>query len=148
MKLRYFVLDGSGQLHKARQAAVRRLLADEIDAGAFNTGDTHELKLVTVVCDAVLLPRRVFLLRVPLTGGRFTAPDKLALRAFACPECVTPGEAVRHQLTGWPRDLLRQLAVALDVPVAGLDERLDIGGPVLMAAVTGLPIRRTLDRLG
>ncbi len=87
-------------------------------------------------------------LRCGLTDGRLTAADRLVLRAFACPDCVTPGEAVRHHLSGWPADLIRQLAVAMDVPAAGLDEVLDVGGPVLELAVPGLPARRAPDRLG
>ncbi len=147
MKLRYLVLDGSGQLRKARRAAVRAFLDGQLGAEHFWSGDGRELKLVTVVCDDALLPRHVYLLRVRLSDGRFTAADRLVLRAFACPDCVTPAEAVRHHLNGWPADLIHQLAVVLDVPAAGLDEALDVGGPVLEAAVTGLPPRRTPDRL-
>lgn len=147
MKLRYFVLDDSGQLRKAPQAAVRAFLDGQLGAEHFRAGDGRELRLVTAVCDDALLPRHVYLLRVPLTTGRFTSDDRVVLKAFACPDCVTPGEAVRHHLNGWPADLIRQLAVAMDVPAAGLDAILDVGGPVLESAVTGLPVRRTLDRL-
>ncbi|MBN9521004.1 hypothetical protein J0H58_21195 [bacterium] len=148
MKYRYLVLDGSGQLRKARQAAIRAFLDGQLGAEHFRASDGRELKLVTVVCDDALLPRQVYLLRLPLSDGRYTSADRLVLRAFACPECVTPGEAVRHHLNGWPGDLIRQLAVAMDVPAAGLDKLLDVGGPVLESAVTGLPARRTPDRLG
>lgn len=148
MLLRYFILDGTGQLRKARQRDVRALLRGRLGAAHFWTGDDRELELVTVVCDGDLVPCRVYLLRVPLTGGRFTPEDTLVLRAFVCPDCVTPGEAVRHHLTGWPRDLIRQLAVALDVPAVGLDALLDIGGPVLVSAVTGLTVRQAARRMG
>ncbi|HEX4611685.1 MAG TPA: hypothetical protein VH092_26045 [Urbifossiella sp.] len=145
MKLRFFVVDDCGQLRKARQTAIRSLLAGRVGAEVFQTGDTRELKLVSVVCDDALLPRRISLLRMPLTDGRFTDGDELVLRAFARPDCVTPDEAVRHHLTGWPRDLIRQMAVALDVPAAGLDALLDVGGPVLAAAVSGLSLRRAAE---
>ena len=147
MKLRYFALDGSAQLRKAPGAAVRAFLDGQLGAAHFRTGSDRELGLVTAVCGDDLVPRQMYLLRVPLTGGRFTPADRLVLSAFARPECVTPAEAVAHHNCGWPRDLVRQLAVALDVPAAGLDDILDVGGPVLVSAVTGLPVRRVVDRL-
>ena len=147
MKLRYFVLDATGQLRKARSAAVRALLDGQLGTEHFRAGGGRELGLVTAVCGDDLVPRDIYLLYVPVTKGRHTAADNLTLRAFADPECVTPAEAVAHHAGGWPRDLIRQLAVALDVPAAGLDDVLDVGGPVLVAAVTGLPVRRVLDRL-
>lgn len=69
------------------------------------------------------------------------------LQAFARPECVTPREAVRHHTEGWPPDFFRQLAVALDVPVARLDVPLGVGGPLVAglrrrAAQAGLRFRR------
>jgi hypothetical protein len=81
----------------------------------------------------------MYLLRVPLTEGRFTAEDRLTLLAFSTPDCVTPAEAARHHTEGWPRDLFRQLAVALDVPAAALRVPLGIGGPALVAAGRGTP---------
>src|SRR4051812_8593284 len=117
MKLRYFVLDGSGQLRKAPGAAVRAFLDGQLGAAHFRSKNGRELGLATAVCDDDLIPRQMYLLRIPLTGGRFTSADSLVLRAFADPECVTPVEAVAHHAGGWPGDLIRQLAVALDVPV-------------------------------
>ena len=76
MKLRYLVLDGAGQLRKAPRAAVRAFLDGQLGAEHFRAGGGRELKLVTVACDDALLPRHVYLLRVPLTGGRFTPADR------------------------------------------------------------------------
>jgi hypothetical protein len=115
---------------------------------AFDPGLARELALVSVVCDDDLMPERVYLLRVPLTKGTFTPADRLVLRAFTQPDCVTPDEAVRHHLSGWPSDLIRQLAVAIDVPVAGLGEILDVGGPALVSALTGVSIGRAVRKLG
>lgn len=147
MKIRHFVLDEYAQLRKFGRRAVHEILAGRVCAKAFDPAISHELSLVSVVCDD-LMPVSAFLLRVPLTEGTFTPNDRLALRAFTQPACVTPAEAVRHHLTGWPTDLLRQLAVALDVPVAGLDSILDVGGPALVSALTGVSIGRAVRRLG
>ena len=96
---------------------------------------------MSVVCDDDLIPESVYLLRLPLTGGNFTFEDYLVLKAFVSPDCVTPAEAARHHTEGWPADFFRQLAVALDVPVAGLNVPLGVGGPLLSVALRGTPLR-------
>lgn len=148
MKIRHFVLDAHAQLRKLGRRAVHEILAGRISTLAFNPGLVRELALVSVVCDDDLIPEHAYLLRVPLTDGTFTPADRLVLRAFTRPDCVTPDEAVRHHLSGWPGDLIRQLAVALDVPVAGLDAILDVGGPALVSALTGVSIGQAVRRLG
>lgn len=137
MLLRYFIIDGHGQLRKASQAGVKALWQGRQGADALGGSPGRELRLVSVLCDTDLLPQRVYLLRLPLTAGRFTPEDRLVLRAFTTPDCVTPGEAFRHHSEGWPPDLFRQLAVALDVPVKGLHVPLGVGGPLLVAAARG-----------
>ena len=144
MKIRHFVLDSHAQLRKFSREAVHEILAGRVSARAFDPGLGREMAMVTVVCDDDLIPESASLLRLPLTDGTFTAADRLVLRAFTRPDCVTPEEAVRHHLTGWPSDLLRQLAVALDVPVAGLDAVLDVGGPALVAALKGVSVKRAM----
>jgi hypothetical protein len=134
MRLRYFVIDGQGQLRKASQAGVKALWRGCRGADALGCPGGSELRLVSVLCDDALLPQRVYVLRLPLTKGRFTPEDNLALKAFSTPEYVTPGEALSHHTAGWPRDFFRQLAVALDVPVVALHVPLGIGGPLLVAA--------------
>jgi hypothetical protein len=134
MKLRYFVVDAAMQLRKASQASVRGLWQGRRGAEALGCPSGKELRLVSVVCGDGLLPERVYLLRVPLTGGFFTDADSLVLQALASPDCVTPAEAIRHHTGGWPPDFFRQLAVALDVPVASLDVPFGVGGPLLAAA--------------
>ena len=132
----YFLADQRGQLRRLRLAAVRRLIVGRRSARA---GD---LRLVTVTLDADLLPTAVYLLRAGLTGGRLTRADAVRLRALATPGCVTPAEAAAHHQAGWPPDLVRQLAVALDVPVAGLRCPVRWGGPPLDAILTRLARRR------
>ena len=142
MKLRYFAADRRGRLRKVRPRLLDALLNGRLSAEAVGCRGVRELQLVTTVCDSRLLPRSVYLLRVPLTGGRFTAADEVTLRAFASPECVTPHEAAVYHGHGWPRTLVRQLAVALDVPVAGLAVPFGAGGPVLASVAGRVPLRQ------
>ncbi len=141
MKLRYFVVDRQGQLGRVSARDVQRLWERECRADALGCPGAGELKLVSVVCDAELTPRKVYLLRVPLTDGLFTPEDYLTLRIFTRRDCVTKQEAEEHHAAGWPADLLRQLAVALDVPLADLREPLRIGGPLFVAAARGVTPR-------
>ena len=134
MKLRYLVVDARGRLRKVRQSAVEALWRGRRRAEALGGADGNELRLVSVVCDARLLPTKVYLLRLPLTAGQFTQENYLTLQIFTMPECVTPKEVAQHHGGGWPPDLLPQLAVAADVPLAKLKVPVRIGGPLLLAA--------------
>ena len=51
--------------------------------------DVSQLRLVSVLCDKDLMPRKVFLLRVPLTAGEFRKENYLTLRVFSRSDCVT-----------------------------------------------------------
>ncbi len=134
MKLRYFVVDEQGTLHKARRSAVEALWEGNCRADVFGCKDAGELRLISVVCNRKLIPQKVYLLRLPLTGGLFTQENYLTLQVFTMPDCVTPHEVARHHGGGWPQDLLRQLAVAADVPLAHMQVPVRIGGPLLLAA--------------
>src|SRR5581483_5980730 len=120
MRLRYFVVDDQGTLHKARKTAVEALWEGTCCADVFGCQDSNELRLVSVVCNSKLLPQKIYLLRLPLTDGRFTQENYLTLQIFTMPDCVTPQEVARHHGGGWPQDLLRQLAVAADVTLGQL----------------------------
>src|SRR5262245_38441322 len=147
MKLRYYVVDQRGQLRKVRRTAVEALWEGGCRAEDLGCCDDNELRLVSVVCDNRLLPQKIFLLRLPLTQGKFTQENYLTLQIYTMPECVTPQEVARHHGGGWPSDLLPQLAVAADVPLARLNVPVRIGGPLLLAAalkVTPAPALRYL----
>src|SRR5207302_5014789 len=79
MKLRYFVVDARGQLRKASQAWVRELWEGRRRASDLGCPSGNELRLVSVVCDDALLPQRLYLLRLPLTEGKFTEESRLTL---------------------------------------------------------------------
>lgn len=134
MKMRYYIVDHRGQLRKVRKSAVESLWEGNCRAEALGGREDNELRLVSVVCDTNLLPQKIFLLRVPLTQGKFTQENYLTLQIFTMPECVTPREVAQHHGGGWPNDLLPQLAVAADVPLKQLKVPVRIGGPLLLAA--------------
>lgn len=147
MKLRYFVIDRAGRLLKIARAQVNALWRGELRAEELGAFPATELRLVSVLCDNRLRPRKVFLLRLPLTQGQFTKANYLTLRIFSMPDCVTPREVVSHHTDGWPSDFFIQLAVALDVPRRQLDVPLGIGGPLLMAAALRVTPKQALRYL-
>ena len=147
MRLRYFVVDRWGRLQKASQARVRGLWEGNLKADALGCPASNELRLVSVVCDNHLLPRKVYLLRLPLCEGIFTPESRLTLHLFSQPDCVTPGELAQHHTEGWPTDFFPQLAVALDVSVASLEVPLGVGGPLFMAAALRVTPRQALRYL-
>jgi hypothetical protein len=147
MRLRYFIVDARGQLRKVSQADVEGLWEGRLQADSLGCPLAHELRLVSVVCDQHILPRKCFILRLPLTGGRFTEENYLTLRIFARPDCVTDRELFDHHTEGWPRDFFRQLAVALDVPVARLQVPLAVGGPLFLAAAMRVTPQQALRYL-
>ena len=138
MKLRSLLVDHHGQLVKVRRLRLESLWRGELDASKLGALDPGELRLVSVLCDDRLLPRKIFLLRLPLTDGRFTKANYLTLRIFTMPDFVTARELIQHHTEGWPVDFFQQLAVALDVPRRDLEVPLGIGGPLLLAAAKRL----------
>jgi hypothetical protein len=134
MKIRYLFVDRHGQLLRIRRSLVEALWRGDLEAADLGCSDQNELRLVSVLCDDRILPQKIYLLRLPLSEGRFTKENYLTLRIFSMPDCVTPREVIQHHTNGWPVDFYRQLAVALDVPRSYLGVPLGIGGPLLMAA--------------
>jgi hypothetical protein len=147
MRLRYFLVDAGGRLQRVSQAAVQGLWEGRLRADALGGAPGNELRLVSVVCDEQLQPRKCFVLRLPLTAGRFLEENYLTLRIFARPDCVTHQELFEHHTAGWPDDFFQQLAVALDVPVARLHVPLAIGGPLFLAAAMRVTPREALRYL-
>jgi hypothetical protein len=147
MKLRYFVVDGEGKLRKARRSMIEGLWAGAYRADCLGCPSGNELRLVSVLCDNRLRPCKIYLLRLPLSGGWFTEANLLTLRIYSRPDCVTPQEVLEHHTAGWPRDFFRQIAVALDVPISRLTVPLGVGGPLFMAAKLRLPLRQAIKYL-
>jgi hypothetical protein len=147
MKLRYLFVDHQGQVVKVRRARVEGLWQGELDARDIGSQALNELRLVSVLCNNHLVPRKIYLLRLPLTQGRFTRENYLTLQIFSRRDCVTPREVITHHTDGWPTDFFSQLAVALDVPRRDLDVPLGIGGPLLTAAALKLSPKQALRYL-
>jgi hypothetical protein len=147
MKLRSFVVDGEGQIRKISQLAMEGLWDGRVRAVELGCLGKTELRLVSVLCDDRLQPRTIYLLRVPLSDGLCTSESQLTLQIFTMRDCVTPREVVQHHGCGWPLDLRRQLAIALDVPLARLDIPMRVGGPFFLAAAMGVSPQDTLQFL-
>jgi hypothetical protein len=131
----------------AQRALVEALWEGVVPASMLGSDDANELRLVSVICDKKLLPRKIYLLRVPLTNGEFRKENYLTLRIFSRPDCVTPNEVVRHHTDGWPHDFFLQLGVALDVTRRDLEVPLGIGGPLLTAAALAVTPKQALRYL-
>lgn len=147
MKLRYLLVDCHGQLTVVRRTDVEALWQGRLGAARLNGPDLHELRLASVLCDSGLVPKKIYLLRLPLTGGIFTRDNYRTLRSFSMPSRVTAHEMFVHHSAGWPSDFFQQMAVALDVPTAFLNVPLGIGGPLLMAAAMRVPPREAVRYL-
>src|SRR4051794_24114545 len=113
MKLRYLYVDRHGHLTIIRRAHVEALWQGRLGADELDGPDGNELRLVSVLCDARLVPQKIFLLRLPLTDGYFTRANYRTLRSFSMPSRVTAREMFIHHSDGWPPDFFPQLAVAL-----------------------------------
>jgi hypothetical protein len=147
MKLRYLIVDLAGQLTLVPRAQVEALWNGDIPAELLGSDSLTELRLVSVIADAKLRPRKIYLLRLPLSDGEFRRENYLTLKIFSRSDCVTPREVIRHHTDGWPNDFFPQLAVALDVPRRDLDVPLGIGGPLLMAAAMSLTPKQAIRYL-
>ncbi len=147
MKIRYLFVDRDGQLVKVRRSVVEGLWQGELAAHDIGSQSLTELRLVSVLCNDQLLPHKIFLLRLPLSSGRFTRENYLTLQIFSRRDCVTPREVIAHHTDGWPADFYHQLAVAIDVPRKNLDLPVGIGGPLLMAAALKLSPKQALRYL-
>jgi len=134
MKMRYLLVDGDNQLKLVRREDVEAIWRGRAHVSEYGCADGTELRLITVMCNGDLLPQRIYLLRMALTGGYFTRRNYRTLRSFAMPSRVTASEMFQHHSEGWPHDFFTQLAVALDVPRDMLDVPFGIGGPLLVAA--------------
>ncbi len=144
MKLRYFIVDRAGQLARVRRALVEALWDGDVPADLLGSESLTELRLVSVLADSKLRPRKIYLLRLPLSNGEFRKENYLTLKIFSRSDCVTPREVIRHHTDGWPTDFFPQLAVALDVPRNDLNVPLGIGGPLLMAAAMSVTPKQAL----
>ena len=147
MFLRYLVVDSMEQFRLVDSCAVEDVWNGRRDVEVLGHPIGNELRLVTVVCnDEDLVPRKCFFLRAKLEGGRITnasrfdAYDSMTEHSRGTYDIL----AEDHQLDGWPDDWYQQLAVALDVPVGEL-RRVGIGGPLLMADLSGFSIELILQ---
>lgn len=147
MKLCYLIVAAGGQLRRVRRSQVEALWRGALNAEELGASQNNELRLISVVRDRRLRPKKIYLLRLPLSAGLFTRECYLTLRIFSMPDCVTPREVITHHTDGWPRDFFHQMAIALDVPFLQLHVPLGIGGPLMTAAALRTSPRKALKFL-
>ncbi|MEX0700936.1 MAG: hypothetical protein WD069_02460 [Planctomycetales bacterium] len=146
MRLLYFAFDQNDRLHKAPRRTVEELWKGRRTAEAFKFDVGDELRVITVLADDRLLPVVSFFLKVELDDGEIT--DASRIDAF---EAVGrrdrrryDTETAQRQFAGWPADWQHQLAVALDVPAREFN-RIGLGGPLLMADLWGISLKKVID---
>jgi hypothetical protein len=147
MKLRYFLVDASGQLQRVAAAALAELWEGRCQAEELGGPARNEIRLVSLVCDKNLIPKKVYLLRLPLSDGRFTQENYLTLQIFSRSDCVTPNEVIQHHTEGWPPNFFLQLAVAMDVPLESVNVPLGVGGPLFVAAAMRVTLHEAVRYL-
>jgi len=146
MHLVYFVVDVEGQLRRVPTEAAEAVWEGRAGTDIFSVALGEELRMVSALIDGDLDPVVCFFMKLDVHGEEIT--DESRLDAY---EAVTAKHAqhenhpaAQRQLEGWPSDWQTQLAVALDVPVAGL-KRIAIGGPLLMSDLWGVPVSRVVE---
>ncbi len=147
MKLRYLYIDANQQLQKISRKKVEAIWEGSLCADQLPAGTLNELRLVSVICDSRLNPRKLFVLRLPLLEGQFTVESYMTLQLFSRPEHVTPKEAFDHHTAGWPKSFFEQLAVVMDTPRKDLNIPVGVGGPLFLAAALKISPREAVRYL-
>jgi hypothetical protein len=145
MKLRYFVVDEANELCSASAKTLEGIWSGRWPAEKLGLLIRDELRVVTIVCDDDLNPKVCYFLRLDLQKGAVT--DDSRIRALEAVEESNKSNldhpAVVHQLARWPRDWRCQVAVALDVPAAAVNN-IGIGGLFPLADLLGISVHRLL----
>jgi len=145
MKLIYFAVDEQNELRRAPARKLERIWSGVRSASQLGISLKDELRIVSVVHDGDFRPKVTYFLRLDLEDGWVT--DDSRFRALEAVEESNRGNlehpAVAHQLGRWPRDWRTQVAVALDVPAAEVNN-IGIGGLLPLADVLGIPVRSLL----
>lgn len=159
MRVRYFLVEESGEVQRAAQAAVEG--AWEASRPLDDLAGQRNVGIVTVLCDDSYRPIQCFMTRVQVVDGRITdeSRDQAHHAWFLLrPPIPIPGTpsapredprshpSVVFQLSNWPPTdhLRRQLAIALDVPLELVPDDLYIGGPLIAALQCDITIRQAM----
>ena len=149
MKLRCCCVDRDGRLWRMPVEAARRVWRGQESVWQNGWAVDEEFRLLTMVCDERLRPRLTYFFRLRLENGWSTDATRAAaaeaVAAGNIPDLCHP--AVRRQFDpeAWPADLRRQVAVALDIPAADIRDNVGVGGPLPLADLHGLPLRRFME---
>ena len=141
----YFVADRDEQLCRVPTEAVEALWEGRGGATSLGCEPGETLRLISVLIDEDLNPLVIFFLRLDLDRGEITPESRLeAYEAVTARGPKFSSPAAQKQFVGWPSDWPRQLAVALDTPVAALN-RIALGGPLLMSDLWGVTVEKVVE---
>lgn len=141
----YFVADREDQFRRVPIEAVEALWEGREDVASLDCDPGESLRLISVLIDEDLNPLVIFFMRLDLDDGEITAESRLeAYEAVTARGSKFTSPAAQKQFLGWPSDWPRQLAVALDTPLSGLN-RIALGGPLLMSDLWGVPVEKVVE---
>lgn len=141
----YFVADRQDQFRRVPTESVEALWEGREGIKALGCDPGETLRLVSVLIDEDLNPLVIFFMRLDLDSGEITAESRLeAYDAVTARGPKFSSPAAQKQFLGWPSDWPRQLAVALDTPIASLN-RIALGGPLLMSDLWGVPVEKVVE---
>ena len=145
MKRIYYVADSDDQFRRVETESVEALWEGQESTRVLGCDPGDVLRLISVLIDDDLNPLVIFFMRLDLDEGEITAESRLeAYDAVTTrgPKFANP--AAQKQFLGWPSDWPRQLAIALDTPLANLN-RIALGGPLLMSDLWGVPVDKVVE---
>jgi len=141
----YFVADQDDQFRRVPTDAVEALWEGRGGINDLGCEPGEALRLISVLIDEDLNPLVIFFMRLDLDDGEITPQSRLeAYEAVTSRGPKFSSPAAQKQFIGWPSDWPRQLAVALDTPLAGLN-RIALGGPLLMSDLWGVPVEKVVE---
>lgn len=153
MRIRYFIFDGTSWfLQRAAQNRIEDAWEGRRPWDA--AGGSRDLGIITVLLDDELRPQKGFHTRVEVTDGCIMQEAVWsAVRAWLqvkstplAPDdeaCADLQPEVIYQRQGWPdpAEVYRQLAIALDVPIARVPS-LSFGGPLLASCQLDVSVKQ------
>lgn len=145
MKRIYFVADSDDQFRRVTNDAVESLWDGQEDIRVLGCDPGDSLRLISVLIDDDLNPLVIFFMRLDVDCGEITPESRLeAYDAVTTRGSKFTNPAAQKQFLGWPSDWPRQLAIALDTPLANLN-RIALGGPLLMSDLWGVTVDKVVE---
>ncbi|QDU80580.1 hypothetical protein Pla110_23110 [Polystyrenella longa] len=145
MKIVYHVVDRDRQLVRVPSEVMERYWNHSGGTPEVSQLVDDQLQLVTSLLDDRLNPIINYMLDLELNEGWISPESKLqAYQSLSLQRNEAKFEELQAILERWPADWPTQLAVALDVPVMGLN-KIGLGGPLPMCDLWGITQEKLLE---